>query len=83
MQLSEYLRLNHAGSHRAFAKLLAVPPTTIWRIATGQRKPRPETVELILRATKGAVTFADLSAIEKIYQPQSRRKKRKRAKPRG
>jgi predicted transcriptional regulator len=57
--LDQFLAEN-ALSPEAFAKMVGVHPTTIYRVLSGRSIPKRRNLEKILKLTRGHVTVAEL-----------------------
>lgn len=60
MRLSEYLK-RHSMSPEAFAAVVGLHPTTVYRLLAGSF-PKRTTIKKIVAATKGAITAEDMIA---------------------
>lgn len=59
MSLDQFLAENML-SREAFAKMVGVHPTTIYRVLAGRTIPKRNTLRKILELTSGHVTVAEL-----------------------
>jgi predicted transcriptional regulator len=59
MSLDQFLAENML-SREAFAKMVGVHPTTIYRVLAGATIPKRRNLEKILKLTRGHVTVAEL-----------------------
>lgn len=70
MQLETYLK-NHDKTHESFSKEIGVSSVSVYRYATGQRIPEPETMDKIRIVTGGAVTANDFYHPSLSTKPKS------------